>query len=40
MVGRTDSLNLAVAASVLLYEVFGQRHPVRSRIQADRRPQP
>lgn len=28
MVGRTDSLNLAVAGSVLLYEVWNQRHPV------------
>jgi TrmH family RNA methyltransferase len=28
MVGRTDSLNLAVAASIMLYEVYGQRHPV------------
>ncbi|MBX3187773.1 MAG: RNA methyltransferase [Labilithrix sp.] len=27
MVGRTDSLNLAVAGSVLLYEVWSQRHP-------------
>lgn len=27
MVGRTDSLNLAVAGSVLLYEVYSQRHP-------------
>lgn len=31
MAGRTDSLNLAVAASVLLYEVYSQRHPVRAR---------
>jgi TrmH family RNA methyltransferase len=29
MRGRCDSLNLAVAASLLLYEVFGQRHPAR-----------
>ncbi len=28
MTGRTDSLNLAVAGSVLLYEVYRQRHPV------------
>jgi TrmH family RNA methyltransferase len=27
----TDSLNLAVAASVLLYEAYGQRHPARRR---------
>jgi RNA methyltransferase, TrmH family len=26
MVGRSDSLNVAVATSVLLYEVFNQRH--------------
>jgi TrmH family RNA methyltransferase len=31
MRGRCDSLNLAVAASVLLYEVHGQRHPARRR---------
>jgi RNA methyltransferase, TrmH family len=31
MRGGTDSLNLAVAASVLLYEVYGQRHPARGR---------
>lgn len=29
MVGRSDSLNVAIAASVLLYEVFGQRRKVR-----------
>jgi TrmH family RNA methyltransferase len=29
MRGRCDSLNLAVAGSLLLYEVFGQRHPAR-----------
>ncbi len=27
MVGPLDSLNLAVAGSVMLYEAFGQRHP-------------
>jgi RNA methyltransferase, TrmH family len=27
MVGRCDSLNLAIAASVLLYEIHNQRHP-------------
>jgi len=27
MVGRTDSLNLAIAGSLLLYEVWSQRHP-------------
>ena len=27
MVGRPDSLNLAVATSVVLYEIFAQRHP-------------
>jgi TrmH family RNA methyltransferase len=31
MCGSCDSLNLAVAASVLLYEAFGQRHPARCR---------
>ena len=30
MVGRSDSLNLGVAASILLYEAFGQRHPIAS----------
>jgi RNA methyltransferase, TrmH family len=29
MVGTADSLNVAVAASVLLYEVFSQRRPAR-----------
>ena len=29
MTGTADSLNLAVAASVLLYEIYGQRHPVK-----------
>ena len=29
MRGRCDSLNLAVAGSLLLYEVFGQRNPAR-----------
>jgi RNA methyltransferase, TrmH family len=29
MAGRTDSLNLAVAGSILLYEVWSQRHPPR-----------
>ena len=29
MRGDTDSLTLAVAASVLLYEIYGQRHPAR-----------
>jgi TrmH family RNA methyltransferase len=29
MRGRCDSLNLAVAGSLLLYEAFGQRHPAR-----------
>jgi TrmH family RNA methyltransferase len=28
MIGRADSLNLGVAAGVLLYEVFSQRHPI------------
>jgi TrmH family RNA methyltransferase len=28
MVGKLDSLNVAVAGSVLLYEAFGQRHPL------------
>lgn len=27
MAGRVDSLNVAAATAVLLYEVFGQRHP-------------
>jgi TrmH family RNA methyltransferase len=31
MSGRTDSLNLAVAGSVLLYEVYAQRHPTHKR---------
>jgi TrmH family RNA methyltransferase len=31
MVARIDSLNVAVAASVLLYEVYGQRHPLARR---------
>ena len=35
MVGRTDSLNLAVAASVLLYEVYAQRHPL-GRVRSTR----
>ena len=34
MVGRSDSLNLAVAASVLLYEVFNQRRRTPSRPSA------
>jgi TrmH family RNA methyltransferase len=29
MLGRTDSLNLAVAGSLLLYEAYRQRHPAR-----------
>jgi len=29
MVGSPDSLNVAMAGTVLLYEAFGQRHPVR-----------
>ena len=29
MIGTVDSLNLANATSVLLYEIFSQRHPVR-----------
>jgi TrmH family RNA methyltransferase len=28
MVGRSDSLNLGVAGSILLYEAFNQRHPL------------
>ena len=28
MLGRRDSLNLAIATSLLVYEVFRQRHPV------------
>ncbi len=31
MVGRSDSLNLAVATGVMLYEVFSQRHRMRRR---------
>jgi TrmH family RNA methyltransferase len=31
MARHIDSLNLAAAASVLLYEVYAQRHPVRAR---------
>jgi TrmH family RNA methyltransferase len=31
MKGRCDSLNLAAAGAVMLYEIFGQRHPVRRR---------
>jgi TrmH family RNA methyltransferase len=31
MQGRCDSLNLAAAGAVMLYEIFGQRHPVRRR---------
>ncbi len=27
MVGQSDSLNLAIATSVLLYQVFNQRRP-------------
>lgn len=34
MVGRSDSLNLGVAGSILLYEAFGQRHPVAVHPQA------
>jgi TrmH family RNA methyltransferase len=30
MLGRTDSLNLAVAGSVLLYEAYRQRHPLEA----------
>jgi TrmH family RNA methyltransferase len=30
MVGPLDSLNLAVAGSIVLYEAFGQRHPRQS----------
>jgi tRNA G18 (ribose-2'-O)-methylase SpoU len=29
MVGSPDSLNIAMAASVMLYEVHNQRHPVK-----------
>ncbi len=29
MVGRSDSLNLGVATSVALYEIYNQRHPIR-----------
>ena len=31
MAGRCDSLNLAAAGAVMLYEIYGQRHPVRRR---------
>jgi TrmH family RNA methyltransferase len=31
MQGRCDSLNLAAAGAVMLYEIYGQRHPVRRR---------
>jgi TrmH family RNA methyltransferase len=30
MIGTSDSLNVAVAASVLLYEVFNQRRTLRA----------
>ncbi len=30
MVGRSDSLNLAVATSIVIYEVFSQAHPTDS----------
>ena len=29
MVGRSDSLNLAVATGIMIYEVFSQWHPAR-----------
>lgn len=38
MVGRSDSLNLAVAASVLLYEVFNQRRRTPPRPSATHSP--
>jgi TrmH family RNA methyltransferase len=28
MVGRSDSLNLVVATSLMLYEIFRQRQPI------------
>lgn len=31
MAGRSDSLNLAVATGVMLYEVFGRQQPVQAR---------
>jgi TrmH family RNA methyltransferase len=31
MQGRCDSLNLAAAGAVMLYEIYGQRHPIRRR---------
>jgi TrmH family RNA methyltransferase len=30
MVGRTDSLNFAIAGSLLVYEAWNQRHPTRA----------
>jgi tRNA G18 (ribose-2'-O)-methylase SpoU len=29
MAGRSDSLNLSIAAGVVLYEIYYQRHPRR-----------
>ncbi len=29
MVGKSDSLNLAIATSVLLYEIYNRNHPIR-----------
>ena len=34
MVGAGDSLNLAVATAVMLYEAFGQRHGCQRIIEA------
>lgn len=40
MASRLDSLNLAVAASVLLYEAYAQRHPVVRARRAELRAPP
>lgn len=33
MIGRSDSLNLAVATGIMIYEVFNQWHPTRGGIK-------
>jgi TrmH family RNA methyltransferase len=33
MVGRTDSLNVAIATGVMLYEVLGQRLELATKIR-------
>jgi RNA methyltransferase, TrmH family len=38
MQGRLDSLNVAMAGTVLLYEAYSQRHPKREKITLPRNP--